>query len=229
MIQHSAKILIIEDDAAIRCFLRVSLEAENFNVFEADTAAEGLAEARRHRPDLYLIDLGLPDRDGQTVIRELRTWTQQPVIVLSARTQETEKIAALDAGADDYLTKPFNTGELKARIRVAFRHRTPTSAGDALRLGDVCIDLEARRVTKAEKDIHLTAIEYRLLEALAKHPGKVLTQRTLLTQVWGHSHTEDTHYLRIYMKHLRRKIEPDPSMPRFLITETGVGYRLVTS
>ena len=232
MIQHSAKVLIIEDEAAIRRFLRLALEGENFIVLEADNAADGLSQARRYRPELYLVDLGLPDRDGQQVIRELRAWTQQPLIIISAREDEAEKIAALDSGADDYLTKPFSTGELKARIRVAMRHVSRLASGDpgaVVCMGQVCIDLEGRRVTREGQDIRLTALEYRLLEILARHSGKVLTQRMLLTQVWGAQHVDDTHYLRIYVKHLREKIEPDPGLPQYLITETGVGYRLMTN
>ncbi|HVK55072.1 MAG TPA: response regulator [Burkholderiales bacterium] len=232
MFPHPPKVLIIEDEPDIRRSLRLSLEAQNLIVLEANTAAQGLTEARRHRPEIYLVDLGLPDRDGLSIVKELRTWTQQPVIILSARMQEAEKIAALDAGADDYLTKPFGMGELQARIRVALRHRAHGAldeARNALCMGDVHIDLAARRVTKSGKDVHLTVTEYRLLEAFATRPGKVLTQRMLLMEVWGPTHIDDSHYLRMYMKQLRHKLESNPGRPEYLITETGVGYRLVES
>jgi two-component system KDP operon response regulator KdpE len=230
MNSNQATVLIIEDEAAIRHFLRVSLGAENLKVVEAEDGASGIAAANRYRPDIYILDLGLPDRDGIEIIRELREWTRNPIIVVTARTQEGEKVRALDMGADDYLTKPFGVQELKARIRAALRHlarpQTP-GASPLVRLGVVQIDLEARRVSRGGEDVRLTPTEFKLLALLAKNPGRVLTQRVLLVEVWGVAYERETHYLRVYMKQLRQKLEPDPSMPRYLITETGVGYRLV--
>jgi two-component system KDP operon response regulator KdpE len=227
---NKATVLIIEDEAAIRHFLRVSLGAENLKVVEAEDGASAIAAANRYRPDIYILDLGLPDRDGMEIIRELRSWTRNPIIVVTARAQEGEKVRALDMGADDYLTKPFGVQELKARIRAALRHlaRPQTEgASPLIRLGDVQIDLEARRVSRGVEDVRLTPTEFKLLALLAKSPGRVLTQRALLVEVWGVAYERETHYLRVYMKQLRHKLEPDPSIPRYLITETGVGYRLV--
>jgi two-component system, OmpR family, KDP operon response regulator KdpE len=230
MNSNPATVLIIEDEAAIRHFLRVSLGAENLKVVEAEDGASGIAAASRYRPDIYILDLGLPDRDGMEIIRELRGWTRNPIIVVTARSQEGEKVRALDLGADDYLTKPFGVQELKARIRAALRHlaqpQTP-GASPLVRLGAVQIDLEARRVSRGDEEVRLTPTEFKLLALLAKSPGRVLTQRALLVEVWGVAYERETHYLRVYMKQLRQKLEPDPSMPRYLITETGVGYRLV--
>ena len=227
---NKATVLIIEDEAAIRHFLRVSLGAENLKVVEAEDGASGLAAANRYRPDIYILDLGLPDRDGMEIIRELRGWTRNPIIVVTARTQEDEKVRALDMGADDYLTKPFGVQELKARIRAALRHlarpHTP-GASPLVRLGEVQIDLEARRVSRGGEQVRLTPTEFSLLALLAKSPGRVLTQRALLVEVWGVAYERESHYLRVYMKQLRQKLEPDPSRPRYLITEIGVGYRLV--
>jgi len=221
--------IIIEDDPQIRRFLRIGLEREGMAVFEADSGRQGLVEAGTRQPDLLLLDLGLPDLDGTAVIRDIRAWSGVPILVLSARTQEAEKVAALDAGADDYLTKPFGMPELLARIRAHLRRRDLSQDGAQPRLcfGEVVIDFAHRRVTRAGASIHLTPIEYRLLMVLARHPDKVLTQRTLLQEVWGPNHVERTHYLRIYMTNLRRKLERDPAQPAHLITETGVGYRLV--
>jgi two-component system, OmpR family, KDP operon response regulator KdpE len=230
MNSNKATVLIIEDEAAIRHFLRVSLGAENLKVVEAEDGASGLAAANRYRPDIYILDLGLPDRDGMEIIRELRGWTRNPIIVVTARTQEDEKVRALDMGADDYLTKPFGVQELKARIRAALRHlarpHTP-GASPLVRLGEVQIDLEARRVSRGGEQVRLTPTEFSLLALLAKSPGRVLTQRALLVEVWGVAYERESHYLRVYMKQLRQKLEPDPSRPRYLITEIGVGYRLV--
>jgi two-component system, OmpR family, KDP operon response regulator KdpE len=230
MNSNKATVLIIEDEAAIRHFLRVSLGAENLKVVEAEDGASAIAAANRYRPDIYILDLGLPDRDGMEIIRELREWTRNPIIVVTARSQEGEKVRALDKGADDYLTKPFGVQELKARIRAALRHlalpQTP-GASPLVRLGEVQIDLEARRVSRGSEEVRLTPTEFKLLALLAKSPGRVLTQRSLLVEVWGVAYERETHYLRVYMKQLRQKLEPDPSIPRFLITETGVGYRLV--
>ena len=219
------KVLVVEDEVEIRRFIRLSLQAESLEVSEADGVQRGLVEAGTRRPDLVVLDLGLPDGDGIDFIRGLRTWSEIPVIVLSARTMETDKIAALDAGADDYLDKPFGTGELLARVRAQLR-RHPRASADAqslLEFGDVRIDLVRRTVERAGAALHLTPIEYRLLTHLASHPNRVLTHPQLLKAVWGPSHSEDTHYVRIYMGHLRAKLEADPSQPQHLITELGVG------
>ena len=223
-----ATILIIEDEPEIRRFLRSSLTTECYKVVEAETAGRGEIDAATHKPDLAIVDLGLPDFDGVELIRRIRKWSSMPILVLSARVQESAKIAALDAGADDYVTKPFGVGELLARVRVALRHVARAGTGESiLNLGDAAIDLEARRATRAGAAVHLTPIEYKLVGCLAKHLGMVVTHRQLLSEVWGPSHTEDTHYLRIYMKQLRDKFEADPVQPRHFITETGVGYRLL--
>jgi two-component system KDP operon response regulator KdpE len=224
-------ILAIEDDPQIRRFLRTGLSAEGFEVFEADTGSKGLIEAGTRKPDLVILDLGLPDIDGVEVVKRLREWTSMPVIVLSARSNEHDKIAALDAGADDYLTKPFGIGELLARIRVALRHATANTADGGNRVFSVAnlrVDLEKRLVFVSERQVHLTPIEYRLLIVLVKHAGKVLTHRQLLKDVWGLAYIERSHYLRIYMGQLRHKLEDDPARPRMLLTEAGVGYRLAS-
>ncbi|HEY2978653.1 MAG TPA: two-component system response regulator KdpE [Burkholderiaceae bacterium] len=229
MRETAAKVLIVEDDAEIRRFVRLSLTLEGFEVFEADGAQRGLIEAGTRRPDLVVLDLGLPDGEGVDFIRDLRTWSQVPVLVLSARTLEDDKIIALDAGADDYLVKPFGAGELLARVRAHLRRRAAAAVevGSVLEFGDVRVDFARRTVEKAGQPLHLTPIEYRLLTHLAAHPHCVLTHRQLLSAVWGSHHAEDTHYLRVYMGHLRRKIEADPSQPRHLVTETGIGYRFI--
>ena len=227
---HQPVVLVAEDEKQIRRFLRTSLEGEGFSVHEAETGKQTLIESATRKPDLLILDLGLPDMDGVDVIRDLRTWTALPIIVLSARTQETDKIDALDAGADDYLIKPFGVGELLARIRVVLRRRATTSDGQPsqeIRFGDVLVDLVKRQVFRKGQEVHLTAIEYRLLSELIRGAGKVLTHRQLLKDVWGPSHVESSHYLRIYMAHLRQKLEADPTQPKYLITETGVGYRLI--
>ncbi len=223
------KVLVVEDEAEIRRFVRLALQAEALDVFEAETVQRGLIEAGTRRPDLVVLDLGLPDGDGIDFIRGLRTWSEIPVIVLSARTMEADKIAALDAGADDYLVKPFGTGELLARVRAQLRRhpRASAEAQSLLEFGDVRIDLVRRSVERAGQPLHLTPIEYRLLTHLASYPNRVLTHPQLLRAVWGPSHSEDTHYVRIYMGHLRAKLEADPSQPRHLVTELGVGYRFV--
>jgi two-component system KDP operon response regulator KdpE len=223
------KVLVVEDEVEIRRFIRLSLQAEALDVSEADSVHRGLIEVGTRRPDLVVLDLGLPDGDGIDFIRSLRTWSEIPIIVLSARTMEADKIAALDAGADDYLVKPFGTGELLARVRAQLR-RHPRANADVqsvLEFGDVRIDLVRRTVERAGAALHLTPIEYRLLTHLASHPDRVLTHPQLLRAVWGPSHSEDTHYVRIYMGHLRAKLEADPSQPQHLITELGVGYRFV--
>ena len=222
--------LIIEDEESIRRFLRMTLETEDFKVIESASATEALAAANRHHPDLYLLDLGLPDRDGIEVIKELRQFTSKPIIVITARSQENEKVIALDAGADDYLTKPFGVEELKARVRVAVRHLFSSDSPhgqSVINLGHITIDLQSRLIMNEGNQIHLTPTEFKLLAMLAKSPGKVITQQVLLREVWGVAYEKETHYLRIYMKQLREKLEEIPSMPKYLITETGVGYRLI--
>lgn len=222
-------VLVIEDEPQIRKFLRACLDAQGFSVEEAESGEQGLAMAANRRPEAIVLDLGLPDIDGVDLIRRLREWSGLPIIVLSARTQESDKIRALDAGADDYVTKPFGVGELLARLRVAMRHAAiveGTNAATSIESGELKIDLAARRVTMSGKEIHLTPTEYRLLAELAKHAGKVLTQRHLLKEVWGPGYSDRPHYLRIYMANLRAKLEADPAQPRRLLTETGVGYRL---
>ena len=222
-------LVVIEDDPQIRRFLRTGLSAEPFRIFEAETGKDGLIEAATRKPDLIVLDLGLPDIDGVDVVTRLREWYTRPIIILSARSNEQEKIKALDAGADDYLTKPFGIGELMARIRVALRRtsREDRSGETSFSFGDVKIDLAARRVFRDGAEVHLTPNEYRLLTTLIRHAGKVCTHRQLLAEVWGPSHIEHGHYLRIYMAQLRHKLEDDPTHPRFLRTEVGVGYRLL--
>jgi two-component system, OmpR family, KDP operon response regulator KdpE len=227
--ESPGRVLVVEDEAEIRRFIRLSLQAESLDVAEAAGVQRGLIEAGTRRPDLVVLDLGLPDGDGIDFIRGLRTWSAIPIIVLSARTTETDKIAALDAGADDYLVKPFGAGELLARVRAQLRRhpRADAEAASVLEFGDVRIDLVRRSVQRAGAAVHLTPIEYRLLSHLASHPNRVLTHPQLLRAVWGPSHSDDTHYVRIYMGHLRAKLEADPSQPQHLITELGVGYRFV--
>jgi two-component system, OmpR family, KDP operon response regulator KdpE len=219
--------LVIEDEAQMRRFLRASLTSNGYQLVEAETAEDGLAQAAARNPDLVLLDLGLPDLDGLKVTEQLRQWAKMPIIVISARGKEEDKIQALDAGADDYLTKPFGIGELLARIRVALRHSARTESGTALfSMGDVKVDLGRREVTKADAEVHLTPIEYKLLATLIKYEGRVITHRQLLKEVWGPNSAEQTQYLRVYMGQLRHKLEDSPSRPRFLTTEPGVGYRL---
>ena len=227
--QNEPVAVVIEDEPPIRRFLRATLAAQHYRVFEAGTGEEGLVEAATRQPDVVIVDLGLPDIDGLEVIRRLREWSAVPIIVLSARGQEQDKIAALDAGADDYLSKPFGVGELLARMRVALRRaaRLGQEAGESsFTQGDLSVDLARRRVLLRGQEVHLTPIEYRLLTTLVHHAGKVLTHRQLLKEVWGPSHTGETHYLRVFMAQLRRKLEADPARPRYLLTEAGVGYRL---
>ena len=221
-------VLIVEDEQAIRRFLRAALEAEGLRAWEAETLQRGLIEAATRKPDLVILDLGLPDGDGIDFIRDLRQWSQIPVIVLSARTEESDKIAALDAGADDYLSKPFGIGELQARLRVALRRNAGVQQSDPLvSFSDIQVDLANRRIVRAGEELHLTPIEFRLLAVLLNNHGKVLTQRQLLSQVWGPNAVEHSHYLRIYMGHLRQKLEAEPARPRHLLTETGIGYRFM--
>jgi two-component system, OmpR family, KDP operon response regulator KdpE len=224
------KIVVVEDDEAIRKFLRVTLTHHGYRLVEACEGQAGVIAAANERPELIVLDLGLPDIDGLEVLRQVREWSTVPVIVLSARGQEKDKVAALDAGADDYLTKPFGVGELLARIRVALRHaaRISNKPGEPIfSVGDLRVDLGKRQVFVRDELVHLTPIEYRLLTTLIKHAGKVLTHHNLLSEAWGPEHVSETQYLRVYMNQLRHKIEPDPHRPRYLLTEPGVGYRLV--
>ncbi|MCX6046693.1 MAG: response regulator [Chloroflexi bacterium] len=225
----SLTILVIEDEAPIRRFLRASLPSHGYRLEEADTGENGLRQAAMHKPDLVILDLGLPDIDGLEVTKRLREWMSTPIIVLSARGREDDKIAALDAGADDYLTKPFGMGELLARLRVALRRtiRLPGETADPVfRVGDLRVDLLRRQVWVGDAEVHLTPIEYKLLTTLVQHAGKVLLHRHLLSEVWGPDYMQENHYLRVYMGLLRHKLEIDPARPRYLRTEPGVGYRL---
>jgi two-component system, OmpR family, KDP operon response regulator KdpE len=223
--------ILIEDERQIRRFVRTALEAVGWCVHEAETMRQGLTDARSRRPDLIILDLGLPDGDGVEFLHDLRGWSKVPVIVLSARVGEQDKIGALDAGADDYLTKPFSVGELLARVRATSRRHLEAGAdaGAMFEFGDVKIDLGLRSVLKAGTAIHLTPIEFRLLSLLIANAGKVLTHRQILREVWGPAHSEDGHYVRVYMGHLRQKLEDDPAQPKHILTETAVGYRLVQS
>ena len=224
-------VLIVEDELPIRRYLRASLVGENYRLIEAETGEQAIRLAAQQPPDLVILDLGLPDKDGQEVLTQLHEWLKAPILILSARDQEQQKVQALDNGADDYLTKPFSTPELLARIRVALRHAAKADSdgeSSAFVSGDLRIDFAARRVFVKDAEIHLTPLEYKLLTTLVKHVGKVLTHRFLLKDVWGPLHTEETHYLRVFMASLRRKIEDDPAQPRYLITEQGVGYRFAS-
>ena len=228
---NSPQILVIEDDEQIRRFLRASFTADHYRLIEAETGLDGLAQAAARQPDLIVLDLGLPDIDGVEVIRQIRTTAQMPIIVLSARGQERAKIEALDAGADDFVAKPFAVGELIARIRAALRRSAVVLGGggsELFRAGRIEVDLDKRVVQVAGAEVHLTPIEFKLLCSLIRHAGRVITQRQLLSEVWGPNHTEQAQYLRVYMAQLRRKLEADPARPRHLLTEPGVGYRLVT-
>lgn len=231
MTQVPIRILVIEDEPQMQKFLGASLTSEGYRTLEAMTGEEGLALARTHNPDLVLLDLGLPDTDGMEVTRALRKFSAKPIIVISARGQEEDKVRALDVGADDYLTKPFGTSELMARIRVALRHASRSkeeSTEPVLKIGELEIDLDRRRVLSRGHEVHLTPNEYKLFAYLMKHAGKVLTHRQLLKEVWGAAYASQTHYLRVYMVQLRHKLEADPARPRYLVTEPGVGYRLKT-
>jgi len=221
-------ILLIEDEPQIRRFVRTALQAEGFQVFEAEHGQRGLIDAATRAPDLMIVDLGLPDMDGLQVIQDLRTWSAMPIIVLSARSDEKDKIEALDAGADDYLTKPFSVGELLARVRAHLRRReTGNSASSVFSFGDVVVDLVKRTVERNGEAVHLTSTEYRLLTVLIRHAGRILTHGQLLRDVWGPNHHEHSHYVRIYMANLRQKLEKDPTQPEHLLTEIGMGYRLM--
>jgi two-component system KDP operon response regulator KdpE len=221
-------VLLIEDEPQMRHFLRAALGGDDYQLIEAATGREGLAQAAGRKPDLILLDLGLPDTDGLTVTRHIREWTATPIIVISARGQERDKIAALDAGADDYLTKPFSVPELLARMRVAVRHALAIGgpAEPVFEAGGLRVDIAQRRVFRNQEEVHLTPNEHRLLQVLVRHAGKVLTHRQLLKEAWGAGATDQIHNLRVYMNQLRQKLEEDPTRPRLLVTELGVGYRL---
>jgi two-component system KDP operon response regulator KdpE len=220
-------VVLIEDEPQIRRFLRATLGSSGYRLHEATSGEDGLIEAATRQPDVVIVDLGLPDIDGLQVIRRLREWSTVPIIVLSARGQEGDKVAALDAGADDYVSKPFAVGELLARLRVALRHAAVGESGEpTFTVAGLRVDQVKRLVQMDGKDVHLTPIEYRLLTTLVRHAGRVVSQRQLLKDVWGPAHTDQAHYLRVYMGTLRRKLEQDPARPRYLLTEPGVGYRL---
>ncbi|URI05941.1 response regulator [Aquincola tertiaricarbonis] len=223
-------VLVLEDDDSIRQLLAATLRAEGHQIEEATNVRDGRTLASNRPIDVYLVDLGLPDGDGVEFIRWLRGWTQRPVIVLSARVHEAHKVVALDAGADDFVSKPFSVAELHARMRVALRHAARTAMGGSTRLmlGELCVDLDARSVQRGDERIRLTGTQWRLLEALARHAGRVVTSAALLREVWGPGHDEQLHYLRIYVRQLRQKLEADPTNPVYLLNETGVGYRLVS-
>ncbi|MBP8303194.1 MAG: response regulator [Phycisphaerae bacterium] len=220
-------VLVVDDEVQIRRLLRIALEANGYRMIEAAGGQDGLTQAATRRPDVVLLDLGLPDLDGVTVIKRLREWSHVPVVVLSVRERDEDKIAALDQGADDYVTKPFSTAELLARLRVALRHALPATDSAVFRTGDLEVDLASRRVTLKGEEVRLTATEYALLRLLVRHAGKVLTHRHLLQEAWGPDYVGQTHYLRVYMARLREKLESVPSEPELIITELGVGYRLL--
>ena len=219
--------LIIDDEVQIRRLLRVALEAENYQVREAQTGQDGLAEVASRRPDVILLDLGLPDMDGVVVLKRLREWSETPVLVLTVRDDEQEKVAALDAGAEDYVTKPFSTAELLARLRAAQRKTRPAEEISVFKSGELVVDLTSQTVSRAGREIKLTATEYALLRLLVRHPGRVLTHRYILREIWGPKSEEHRQYLRVYMTHLRQKIEPDSTNPTLIKTESGIGYRFI--
>jgi two-component system KDP operon response regulator KdpE len=220
--------LVIDDEVQIRRLLRVCLEGNGYRVNEAASGQEGITQAAQHPPDVVLLDLGLPDLDGVTVLKRIREWSRVPVVVLSVKDREDDKVAALDNGADDYVTKPFGTSELLARLRVAHRHALPSTDSPVFRSGDLEADLTTRVVKLKGQEVKLTATEYSLLRVFVQHAGKVLTHQQILKEVWGPNQVNQTHYLRVYIAHLREKLESDPSNPRLIVTEPGVGYRLLT-
>ncbi|MBK8049033.1 MAG: response regulator [Anaerolineales bacterium] len=220
-------VLVVDDEVQIRRFLRISLESNQYRVHEVETGQEALAKAAQLRPDVIILDMNLPDLDGVAVVRRLREWTSTPVIILSVRDADRDKVAALDAGADDYLTKPFSTVELMARMRVALRHAQPATVEPVLTFGAVQIDLTRRTVTRDGEPVRLTPTEYALLRLLVQHPGRVLTHRQILKEVWGPEYVDETHYLRVYFAQLRQKLEDNPALPKLIVTEPGVGYRLM--
>lgn len=223
---EKVQVLVVDDEMQIRRFLRISLEAGGYHVHEAGTGKEAIFGAAKVRPDLIILDLGLPDTDGITVLKQLREWTKTPVIILSVRDADADKVAALDAGADDYLTKPFSTEELLARLRVALRHTLPEPDLRLFTTGDLQVDLTRRLVTRRGEPVKLTPTEYALLRLLVQHAGRVLTHRQILKEVWGPAYSEENHYLRVYFSQLRQKLEENPALPKYLLTEPGVGYRL---
>lgn len=226
--EKGARILIVDDEPQIRRLLKVSLTAHGYEVDESPTGQEGINRAAVFKPDLILLDLGLPDIDGKEVVGAIREWSKVPIIILTARDQEKEKIEALDVGADDYVTKPFSMGELLARLRVALRHAVKGEDDPIITCGDLVVDLVGRHVMRGTTEIKLTPTEYEILKVLALNIGKVLTHKYLLKTVWGNSYNEDTHYIRVYIGQLRRKVEENPAQPKYIITESGVGYRLMT-
>lgn len=227
MTEKGLRILVIDDEPQIRKLLNVSLQAHGYQISEAATGREGIQQAAAFKPDLAIVDLGLPDMDGKEVIRQIRDWSVMPIIILTARDQEQEKISALDAGADDYITKPFGIGELMARLRVCLRRIAASDNEPVLRCGGLAVDLLQRRVTVDDREIKLTPTEYELIKFMIQHAGRVLTHKQLLKAGWGNSYGEDTHYIRIYISQLRRKIEQDPAQPHYIVTESGIGYRLM--
>ncbi len=222
-------VLVIDDEVQIRRLLRVTLEANGYRVLEAATGSDGIVETAQRRPDAVVLDLGLPDLDGVTVLKRLREWSRVPVLILTVRDADDEKVAALDSGADDYVTKPFSTAELLARLRVALRHAQPQPENAIFRSGDLEVDLSSRRITVRGKEVKLTPTEYSFLRLLVRNAGRVVTQRQILTEVWGPKAVDQTHYLRVYAAHLREKLEADPARPELILTEPGIGYRLVES
>lgn len=220
------QVLVVDDEVQIRRFLRISLEAGGYHVYEAGTGKEAILIAAKVRPDLLILDLGLPDLDGIEVVKQVREWTKTPIIILSVRDADSDKVAALDAGADDYLTKPFSTEELMARLRVALRHTQPEPDQRAFTTGDLHIDLTRRLVTLRGESVKLTPTEYALLRLMVQHAGRVLTHRQILKEVWGPAYIDESHYLRVYFSQLRQKLEDNPALPKYLLTEPGVGYRL---
>jgi two-component system KDP operon response regulator KdpE len=228
MTEKGLRVLVIDDEPQIRKLLRVSLGAHGYDVHESISGMESVTQAADIKPDLVILDLGLPDIDGKEVVRRLREWSDVPILILTARDQEKEKIDALDAGADDYITKPFSMGELLARMRVSVRRAAHSGDDPVIQCGDLSIDLAQRRVMVDNQEIKLTPTEYDILKILAQNAGKVLTHRQLLKAVWGDTYSDDTHYIRVYIGQLRRKIEPNPTQPKYIVTESGVGYRLMT-